>query len=53
MEDETTEIMYIGFKGTSTNNKREAITGVVYEARAIPEDHKSKAGEQGMSRDIS
>jgi len=45
--------MYVGFKGTNTKIKREVIKGVVYEARALPEDHKSKAGGDGMSRDIA
>jgi len=39
---ENTRIEYLGFKGEATKNKRE-IVNVVYEARAQPKDHKSKA----------
>lgn len=35
------QVNYIGLKGDFTNLKQEAVTGVLYEARPVPQDHKT------------
>ncbi|KAK9837603.1 hypothetical protein WJX74_001224 [Apatococcus lobatus] len=42
-----TEIHFIGFKGEYTQSKREAVN-VVYEARALPQDHKVPGEDRKM-----
>eukprot|EP00899_Mesostigma_viride_P015638 jgi/Mesvir1/24075/Mv10797-RA.1 len=40
-------IHYIGFKGESTQMRRDAVATVVYEAAPQPKDHKVPGGESG------
>lgn len=36
-----TEVWFIGLRGTCTGNRRDMIVTAVYEARAMPQDHKT------------
>jgi len=42
---DTTKIFYIGLAGEFTKSNRVGVVNAVYEARAIPEDHKTKDRE--------
>lgn len=41
----STEILYVGLRGEATNNKRDAVTTIVYEAMANPSEHKTPGEE--------
>lgn len=50
-EEDPLQINYIGLRGLGSQNKREVIKGVVYEARALPDNLETKADEN-VSRSI-
>ena len=47
-----TRIDFLGFKGTHTQGKREAVVAV-YESRAMPSDHKVPGEGMGGAADVS
>ena len=38
-----TEILFVGFRGEGTGNRRDMIVTAVYEARPMPQDHRTAA----------
>lgn len=47
-----TRVDFLGFKGTHTQGKREAVVAV-YESRAMPQDHKVPGDALGGAADVS
>ena len=47
-----TRVDFLGFKGTHTQGKREAVVAV-YESRAMPSDHKAAEEGMGGKADVS
>ena len=43
--DGATEVWFIGLRGEGTLNRRDMIVTAVYEARAMPQDHKTPDDE--------
>jgi len=48
VEEVPTEIIYVGFKGSGTKLKRQAVEAV-YESRGMKKDHKTPGADYGMS----
>lgn len=41
----STEIFYVGLRGSATDHKRDAVTTIVYEAMANPSEHRTPGDE--------
>jgi hypothetical protein len=51
-DSSNTRVDFLGFKGTHTQGKREAVVAV-YESRAMPQDHKVSGDALGGAADVS
>lgn len=49
----STEIHYIGLRGDATDNKRDAVTTIVYEAVANPSEHKTPTTAEAPPQNLS